>query len=219
MLITPVFGKKLKQTRAFTQSGMQIPVTEIALWPAVVVETKHSPGRGFWGLKMAIGRGNPKTATKPLAGLMKKTGQGNVVPRFLRFVRVTLKDGETLPFKVGDTISATDILEKGQGVKVTGISKGKGFQGGVARHGFAGGPRTHGQSDRERAPGSIGQTTTPGRVYKGKRMAGRTGGTRVTVPSTIIAVDKEKQLIRLKGLIPGAVNSVVSIQPKNMTRE
>ena len=103
-------------------------------------------------------------------------------------------------------------LAVGDKVTVTGTSKGKGFAGVVKRHGFSGGPRTHGQSDRERSPGSIGQTTTPGRVYRGKRMAGRMGNDRVTLRKLeVIAIDGEKNLLTLKGLVPGGANGLLLI--------
>ena len=102
------------------------------------------------------------------------------------------------------------VFKEGDKVTVTGVSKGKGFQGGVKRHGFAGGPKTHGQSDRWRAPGSVGQTTTPGRVYKGKRMAGRMGNDTVTVKNLLVVGVAEDHLI-VKGVIPGARTSLVTV--------
>src|SRR5207247_7959997 len=119
---------------------------------------------------------------------------------------------EALP-KAGDMIQVTSVFEPGDIIDVTGISKGKGFAGGVKRHHFKGGPRTHGQSDRERAPGSIGQTTTPGRVYRGKRMAGRMGNDRVTVRGLeVVAIDSEKHMLTIKGLVPGAIKELLVTQ-------
>jgi len=101
---------------------------------------------------------------------------------------------------------------EGDKVRVTGISKGKGFAGVVKRHHFKGGPRTHGQSDRERAPGSIGQTTTPGRVYRGKRMAGRMGTGRITVTGLkVIGIDAQSGILKIKGLVPGSVRSLITV--------
>ncbi len=117
--------------------------------------------------------------------------------------------GETKIF-IGDSIKPTVVFKKGDLVKVSGTSKGKGFQGVVKRHHFAGGPKTHGQSDRERAPGSIGSTTTPGRVYKGKRMAGRMGGERVTVRNLEIVEVKDDGIV-VKGLVPGAKKGLLEI--------
>ncbi|MBI2622166.1 50S ribosomal protein L3 [Candidatus Microgenomates bacterium] len=124
--------------------------------------------------------------------------------------QVFLTDGTRIPVSV---IAAEEQLQVGDIVKVTGISKGKGFAGVVKRHHFKGGPRTHGQSDRERAPGSIGQTTTPGRVYKGKRMAGRMGQDRVTIKNLlVIDVDAQNKITLIKGLVPGAKKSRVIIE-------
>ena len=117
---------------------------------------------------------------------------------------------------LGEVINATEVFKPGDVIDVTGISKGKGFAGVVKRHHFKGGPRTHGQSDRERAPGSIGQTTTPGRVYKGKRMAGRMGHERVTIKNLeIVEVIPEKNILLIKGAVPGARNSLLIIKNNN----
>jgi len=114
-------------------------------------------------------------------------------------------------YKKGDKIRVDEVFKVGDKVKVTGWSKGKGFTGVVKRWHFKGGPRTHGQSDRERAPGSIGQTTTPGRVYKGKKMAGRAGGKRVTISGlTITNIDQD--ILEVKGLVPGPKNGLLIVQ-------
>lgn len=124
--------------------------------------------------------------------------------------RFTRELGETL--NIGNTIKVSDILVLGDKVKVTGISKGKGFAGVVKRHGFKGGPKTHGQSNRQRHPGSIGQTTTPGRVYKGKRMAGHMGNVQRTVSGLrIFAIKPEENLLLIKGLVPGAKGGLIKI--------
>lgn len=120
---------------------------------------------------------------------------------------------EIVPGKNKEPVKLDDIFSLGEKVKVTGTSKGKGFAGVVKRWKFAGGPRTRGQSDRERAPGSIGQTTTPGRVYKGKRMAGRMGGKRVTIKGLkVVEIDPEKKLLSIKGLVPGPKRGKVWIR-------
>jgi large subunit ribosomal protein L3 len=109
-------------------------------------------------------------------------------------------------------VNAVDVLKPGDVVSVSGVSKGKGFAGGVKKWGFHGGPRTHGQSDRERAPGSIGQTTTPGRVYKGKKMAGRMGGERTTVTNLhIISINEESSEVEISGQVPGTTGSAITI--------
>jgi large subunit ribosomal protein L3 len=121
-----------------------------------------------------------------------------------------LKEGQRL---------TVEIFQAGELVDVTGTSKGKGFAGVVKRHGFRGGPKTHGQSDRHRAPGSIGACTTPGKVMKGMRMAGRMGGERVTVQSLeIVLVDAERNLLAVKGAVPGAKNGLVQVRQARKTR-
>lgn len=121
-----------------------------------------------------------------------------------------MADADAIP-SVGDVIKASDIFKPGDVINVTGISKGKGYAGGVKRYHFKGGPRTHGQSDRERAPGSIGSTTTPGRVYKGKRMAGRMGHERITVKNLqVVFVDDNNILV--KGLVPGGRNTLLMLK-------
>lgn len=138
-----------------------------------------------------------------------------IIGRKLQQTQNFTEDGKRIPvtlIAVDNQEKLDEILQIGDKVKVTGLSKGKGFAGVVKRWRFAGGPRTHGQSDRERAPGSIGQTTTPGRVYKGKRMAGRMGGDRITIRGLkIVAIDNEQKILTIKGLIPGNKKGKVTI--------
>ncbi|MCL4382801.1 MAG: 50S ribosomal protein L3 [Patescibacteria group bacterium] len=138
-----------------------------------------------------------------------------IIGRKLTQTQNFTEDGKRIPvtlIAVDNQEKLDEILQIGDKVKVTGLSKGKGFAGVVKRWRFAGGPRTHGQSDRERAPGSIGQTTTPGRVYKGKRMAGRMGKDRITVRGLkIVAIDNEQKILTIKGLIPGNKKGKVTI--------
>lgn len=203
-MLSSILGEKIKQMQMFTDSGKRIPVTVISVGPCWIT-AMDIPETHAW---MQLGFGAKKYINKPVAGHIKKAGIQEK-PRFLRQVKV--KDfGE---WKVGDTIAPDTIFTPGDSVRVTGISKGKGFAGVMKRHGFHGGPATHGQSDRARAPGSIGQTTTPGRVYRGKRMAGRMGGDRVTVKGlSVIAVDAERKILMIKGLIPGGKHGLVIIQ-------
>lgn len=208
-----ILGTKGEMERVFTENGEQISVTHIHTAPCYLVDIKttesgqiHSVKLGFWATKKI---------QKPRAGELKKAGIETPL-RFLREVRpvsdtVSLaeKDGKK-GFKMGEyevyigqELKPSELFKKGDLVSISGVSKGKGFAGVVKRHHFAGGPRTHGQSDRERAPGSIGASTTPGRVLKGKRMAGRMGGERVTVKNLMI-VDSGDTEIVVKGLVPGA---------------
>ncbi|MGB9911423.1 MAG: 50S ribosomal protein L3 [Microgenomates group bacterium] len=194
-MLNAILGQKIEQTQRFTKEGKRIPVTIIKTGPCWVVQIKTKEKDGYNAIQ--LGFGEKKKANKPLIGHAKKAGLEKP-PLFLREIKVE----DPTKFKVGQEIKAEEIFKKGDKVKVTGKSKGKGFAGVVKRWGFAGGPRTHGQSDRERAPGSIGQTTTPGRVYKGKKMAGRMGGDQVTIKGLSI-FDVKEGMLEVKGLVPG----------------
>lgn len=142
---------------------------------------------------------------------MEQWSNGTILPRYFREIRV--KNNEDIAnIKPGDKVKIADIFKEGDFLNVSGVTIGKGFQGGVKRWGFHGGPRTHGQSDRERAPGSIGQTTTPGRVYKGKHMAGRMGGLQATIKNLQVAkIDNDKNVVLIKGLVPGKKKGVLKL--------
>lgn len=214
-MINGLLGIKLGQSQQFDPEGRRIPVTNIQAGPCWV--TRITDMGDYHNLQLAFG--STKHINKANEGHIKKAGLDKK-PRFLREIRIhTGGESElgTPPVcKVGDTITVGDVFAPGDPVRVTGTSKGKGFAGVVKRHHFAGGPRTHGQSDRERAPGSIGQTTTPGRVYKGKRMAGRMGNDRVTVRGLrVVAVDSQKNILTVKGLVPGAQKGLLLIQKES----
>jgi large subunit ribosomal protein L3 len=200
-MITSILGKKLESTQKYTQKGVRIPVTEIQAGPCPVIRIN--------GKRVQVGFGTQKNANKPDLGQIKGAGL-KTAPKFFHEVECAEEDLNNL--KPGSEIKVSDVLAPGDIIKVTGISKGKGFQGVVKRHGFHGGPKTHGQSDRERHPGSIGSTTTPGRVYKGKRMAGRMGGETVSVKNLLVMdVVSEKNLLSVSGLVPGAKNGLLTI--------
>jgi large subunit ribosomal protein L3 len=184
-----IYGFKIKQDQSYTPAGVRIPVTHIKVEPNVVIG------------KDLVAFGHKKKVSKPWQGLINKLTD-KISPRFMKKL-VTEKN-------VGEKIQISDVFTVGDDVKVTGISKGKGFAGGVKRHGFKGGPKTHGQSDRQRGPGSIGQTTTPGRVYKGKRMAGHMGGDQVTTRNLKVIAISDNLLI-VKGLVPGPKGGLVKI--------
>lgn len=203
-MVSSLIGKKIEQFQTFLEDGTRIPVTGVLTGSNFVLQVKSLNKDKYRSVQLGCGK-NTKIK-KPLAGVVKKSGAKSA-PLFIGEVRLSPSEEVVL----GDTFTPVQIFEEGDIVDVTGNSKGKGFAGVVKRHHFKGGPRTHGQSDRERAPGSIGQTTTPGRVYKGKRMAGRMGNTRVTVKNLrIVGVSDDKILI--KGLIPGFVNSMVVVK-------
>lgn len=203
-MITAVLGSKQKQSQTFDDNGKRIPVTHIVAGPNWVTEIEEAPTYK----SIQLGFGSKKNLSKAQLGHLKKAGLEEKQLRFLR--SFTVSDfGELKP---GSQITVESVFAVGDKVRVTGVSKGKGFAGVVKRHNFRGGPRTHGQSDRERAPGSIGQTTTPGRVYRGKRMAGRMGSDTVTVRGLkVVAVDPTTQTVTVKGLIPGGANGLVII--------
>jgi large subunit ribosomal protein L3 len=165
------------------------------------VQVKTSETDGYTAAKLGFG------AAKKLKSVLKGQSKGLGEFKFLREFRMETAEG----VKVGDKLDVS-LFKPGDKVTVTGISKGRGFAGGVKRYHFHGGPKTHGQSDRNRAPGSIGSTTTPGRVYKGTRMAGHMGDDRVTVRNMeVLKADVEKNLLLVKGPVPGAKNGLLLI--------
>ena len=201
-----ILGKKLGMTQIFSEDGLAIPVTIVEAGPCKVVQVKTLENDGYSAVQLGFEKKPERLVNKPMMGHFRKH---KVEPfRFLREFR----DFPEEYCEVGKEVTV-EVFEEGNIVKVTGISKGKGFQGVVKRHGFGGGPRTHGQSDRLRAPGSIGASAFPSRVIKGLRMAGRMGGKQVTVKGlTIVKIDKENNLLFIKGAVPGARNSLLIIQ-------
>lgn len=191
----------------FTQDGKRIPASTIQAGPCWITEIEEGPTYK----SIQLGFGTMKHLSKAEVGHIKKAGLTQKL-RFLRSFAVgNLSDLGGL--SLGAEIKVGDVFQPGDAVRVTGVSKGKGFAGVVKRHGFAGGPRTHGQSDRERAPGSVGSGTTPGRVYRGKRMAGRMGNDRVTVRGlSVVAINPETNILTVKGLVPGGRRGLLIIQ-------
>ncbi len=197
-------GKKIGMTQIFREDGRVVPVTVIQAGPCVITQVKTMETDGYEAVQ--LGYGEVKRRNKPQSGHLKNS-------RLSRYLR-EVKADDTGEFEVGQTIGV-DIFEAGEKVDIIGTSKGRGFAGVMKRWGFAGGPRTHGQSDRSRAPGSIGGGTTPGKVYKGMKMGGHMGNRRITVKGLeIIEVDTERNLLLVKGGIPGAPNSLIQIRRK-----
>ena len=195
-------GKKIGMTQIFREDGRVVPVTVIQAGPCVVTQVKTKETDGYEAVQ--LGFGDVKRRNKPESGHLKSS-------RLSRYLREVATD-DTSEFEVGQTIGV-DIFEAGEKVDVIGTSKGRGFAGVMKRWNFGGGPRTHGQSDRARAPGSIGGGTTPGKVYKGLKMGGHMGNRRITVKGLeIIEIDTERNLLLVKGGIPGATNSLVQIR-------
>ena len=205
MQLTALVGKKLYQKQGFLQDGTRVPLTGVVVAGNFVTQVKSTDKEGYNALQLGIGIN--KKAKSAIKNHSKKAGL-EMTPRFFREVKVD----DVVDVVSGTEINVSDIFVPGDIVDVTGVSKGKGFAGGVKRWGFRGGPRTHGQSDRERAPGSIGQTTTPGRVYKGKKMAGRMGHNTVTLKNLEIIEITADGVLLIKGLVPGSVNSIVIVK-------
>ncbi len=195
-------GKKIGMTQVFREDGIVVPVTLIEAGPCIVTQVKTKESDGYEAVQ--LGFGQIKRRNKPISGHFKGT-------RPTRYLREVEADDPS-EFSVGQTVGV-DIFQAGEKVDVIGKSKGRGFAGTMKRHGFSGGPRTHGQSDRARAPGSIGGGTTPGKVFKGMKMAGHMGDRRITVKGLeIVDVDTDRNILIVKGGIPGAPNSLVTIR-------
>ena len=201
-----LIGKKVGMTQVFDESGAAYPVTLIEAGPCFVTQIRRVGQEGYAAIQLGFGEVLPKR----LAGGELGHLQRHQLPalRYLREFR--LKAPESL--KEGDRLTV-EVFTPGDRVDVVGVSKGKGFQGGVKRSHFSGGPKTHGQSDRHRAPGSRSSTSTPGRVYKGSRGPGHMGADRVTSQNLRVQmVDLEHNLIGLAGSVPGARGAVVVVQ-------
>lgn len=201
-----LIGKKVGMTQVFDESGNIVPVTLLEAGPCYVTIIRNPKRDSYKAVQLGFEEIKPKRLSGGEIGHLKR----NDLPplRYLREFRV--KSVENL--KEGDQLKV-DVFEVGDQVDITGISKGKGFAGGIKRHGFHRGPKTHGQSDRERAPGSAGAGTTPGRVFKGKRMPGHMGSARVTSQNIRVElVDPERNLLGVRGSVPGGRGSVVMIK-------
>ncbi|MBE7443003.1 MAG: 50S ribosomal protein L3 [Flavobacteriales bacterium] len=200
-----LIGKKLGMTSVYSAEGKNIPCTIIEAGPCVVTQVKKVDTDGYEAVQLAYGDKREKNTPKAMQGHFKKAG---VEPK-RKLVEFHGFEGKNL----GDLVGV-DLFEEGEWVDVVGTSKGKGFQGVVKRHNFGGvGQSTHGQHNRLRAPGSIGACSTPARVFKGMRMAGRMGGERVKMQNLeVIKVYLDRNLIVVKGSIPGAKGSFVLIE-------
>jgi large subunit ribosomal protein L3 len=207
-----LLGKKLGMTSVFDDAGQVIPCTVIEAGPCFVTQVKTVDRDGYDAIQIGFDEKPERLTTKPLNGHFAKA---KVKPS--RIVREFRGNGST-EFQPGQEIKVSSVFTKGDTVAVIGTSKGRGFQGVVKRHHFGGGFRTHGQSDRERAPGSIGSSSHPSRVFKGMRMAGRMGGSQVTVRNLkVVGVIEDSNLLLVKGSVPGAINGYLEIH-KLITR-
>lgn len=200
-----LLGHKIGMTQLFDEQGVLIPVSVVQAGPCHVTQIKTVENDGYSAIQLSYQDKKEKRVTKPQKGHFQKAA---VKPK--RYLK-EFDFGSERELKLGDEIRA-DIFQAGSTVRVSGLTKGKGFQGAVKLHGFSGGPKTHGQSDRLRAPGSLGQSSYPSRVYKGQRMAGRMGGNRQTRKTVkVIKVDLENNLLFLRGALPGSPNTLLEI--------
>ena len=199
-----ILGKKIGMTQIFTEHGEVIPVTVVEAGPVVVTHVKTTENDGYTAIQVGFGDAKEKSLNKPQKGHL---AAANTLKKHLKEFRVDSVEGYT----VGQEIKA-DLFAAGELIDVTGISKGKGFQGPIKRHGQSRGPETHG-SRYHRRPGSMGACSYPGRVFKNKKLAGHMGSVKVTVQNLeVVRVDADKNFILVKGAIPGAKGSVVTIK-------
>jgi len=205
-MLKGLIGKKVGMTQIFDDTGAVIPVTIIEAGPCYVTQVRTPEADGYSAVQLGFYETKPKRLPGGELGHLKRN---NLPPlRFLREFRE--KDPGVTE---GQKVVVSELFSVGDHVDVIGTSKGKGFQGAVRRYHFKGGPKTHGQSDRERGPGSHGATTTPGRVYKGSRGPGHMGDDRVTAQNLkVVLVDADRNLLGVRGAIPGAKGGVVLIK-------
>ncbi|GLS25827.1 50S ribosomal protein L3 [Marinibactrum halimedae] len=202
-----IVGRKCGMTRVFTDEGVSIPVTVIEVEANRITQVKSVDTDGYSAVQVAIGERRASRVSKPVAGHYAKAN--SEAGRAL----VELRNDSEEAFEVGGQITV-EGFEAGQKVDVTGTSKGKGFAGGVKRWNFRTQDASHGNSLSHRAPGSIGQCQTPGRVFKGKKMAGQMGNVRKTVQNLeVVRVDAERNLLLVKGAVPGAPGTDVIVRP------
>ena len=202
-----LLGKKIGMTSVYTEDGSSVPVTVLSVGPCVVFSKKTIEKDGYKSLQLGFGDKKEKRLNKAQKDFFKKLNQKPV--RILR----EFKNFENYDeINVGDELGV-DLFTEGEKVVVTGVSKGKGFQGVMKRHGFGGvGGTTHGQKDRLRAPGSIGQSSYPSRVFKGTRMGGRMGSQKTSVRNlNVVKIIPEENIIFVSGAVPGSVNSIIEI--------
>jgi large subunit ribosomal protein L3 len=207
MAMTGILGTKLGMTQVFDETGQVVPVTVVQAGPCVVTAVRTPDNDGYSAVQIGFGEINPRKVTKPVAGLFEKAG---VTPR--RYVAEIRTENAT-EYTLGQELTADGLFEAGQRVDVTGKSKGKGTAGVMKRHGFHGLEASHGTQRKHRSPGSIGACATPGRVFKGVRMAGRMGAARTTEQNlTVHSVDSDKNLLLIKGAVPGPRGGLVVVR-------
>jgi large subunit ribosomal protein L3 len=202
-----LIGKKVGMTSIYSAAGKNIPCTILEVGPCVVTQVRTLEKDGYKAIQLGFGDRTEKRTSKAMQGHFKRAGVG--IKRKIAEFR-----GFANELNAGDELKVEDIFNEGEFVSVSGLTKGKGFQGVVKRHGFAGvGQATHGQHNRLRAPGSIGAASTPARVFKGMRMAGQMGNTRVTIENLeVVKVLAEDGVLVVKGAVPGHRGSTVIVR-------
>jgi large subunit ribosomal protein L3 len=204
-----LIGRKRGMTRVFTEEGASIPVTVIEVDPNRVTQVKTEDTDGYRSVQVTIGTRRASLVNRPVGGHFAKAG----VEAGEGLWELHLPEGEGDDIETGSELNV-EMFEVGERVDVTGTSKGKGFAGTVKRHNFRTQDASHGNSLSHRAPGSIGQCQTPGRVFKGKKMAGQMGDERVTTQNLeVVRVDAERNLLLIKGAVPGAAGGAVMVRP------
>jgi len=197
-----LIGRKVGMTSVFAEDGTMVPVSVVAIDPNVVTRVRTPERDGYTAVQ--LGAGEAKRLSKPVAGQLGDLGRLATLREF--------RVASVVDYEVGQKLAVGDVFEAGDVVDVTGTSKGRGFAGTVKRHNFKRGPKTHG-SDNYPKPGSIGPGTTPGRVYKGLRMAGHMGAARATIKKlSVVRVDEERNLLLVRGTLPGADGSLVLVR-------
>ena len=208
-----IIGKKVGMTQVFDEKGNAVPVTVIEAGPCFVTQVRSEEKEGYVAVQLGFGETKPQRLTKGQLGHLRR----NNLPALRHLREFRIRGGE-VDVKEGDQVKA-DVFAKGERVDIIGVSKGRGFAGAIKRHNFNRQPETHGASDRVRARGSLGGTTTPGRVFPGKKMAGHMGMDRVTSENLeVIVVDAERNLLAVRGSVPGANGGIVLIKPARVRR-
>lgn len=203
-----LIGRKKGMTSFFDENGRNIPCTVLEMGPCVVTQVKTVDTDGYESLQLAFAEAREKNTTQPMMGHFQKasTSPKRKLVEFRNFNHVSKS--------LGDVVTVQEVFEEGEKVSAVGTSKGKGFQGVVKRHGFSGvNDATHGQHNRQRAPGSVGAASFPAKVFKGLRMAGRTGGDRIKIKNLkIVKIFPEQNLLLVKGAVPGHIGSYVILE-------
>ena len=203
-----LIGRKKGMTSFFDEKGRNIPCTVLEMGPCVVTQVKTVDSDGYESLQLAFAEAREKNTTQPMMGHFEKanTSPKRKLVEFRNFNHVAKS--------LGDVVTVQEVFEEGQKVSAVGTSKGKGFQGVVKRHGFSGvNDATHGQHNRQRAPGSVGAASFPAKVFKGLRMAGRTGGDRIKIKNLkIVKIFPDQNLLLVKGAVPGHIGSYVILE-------